>query len=244
MFCYALSLGVLLYATACWGQTTNYYMGGQGEILDEASYQAQKETMLQSMQKRMATIDLVEELTEAYRRNDSVVYRFKWHFTDHPEQKRQEIRRKQALIGQPYPIEGAQTLAGRSISLADLQGKPTLINLWFTTCKPCIEEMPVLNRMKAQHGDRFNFLAITYEEEATVRQFLQRVDYQFEQIAEAEELTTALGFEGYPVNLFLDPDGVLQHIKGNIPYQQNEDGELDMEDGSEFIAILESLLVE
>jgi thiol-disulfide isomerase/thioredoxin len=39
--------------------------------------------------------------------------------------------------------EMSNWLNGKKISFTELNGKPTLINFWFTTCAPCIDEMPV-----------------------------------------------------------------------------------------------------
>ena len=50
-----------------------------------------------------------------------------------------------------------------------------------------------------------------------------------------------MGFEGYPVNLFLDKNGVVKIIKGNVNYEI-VNGKAKMGDGMEFIQILEKLL--
>ena len=231
----------MLYSHQSFGQSQNYYRDAEGNMSSEQTYIEQKEKTLKTMRVVSKSLDLYEELTQEYDRNDSVVYSYKWYFTDDVEKTRAEIEKKKSLIGKEYPIENVETLDERVISIDDLKGKPTLINLWFTSCKPCIEEMPVLNKMKAEHGDKFNFIAITFESESKVKKFLQKFEFDFEQIANSKALTTELGFEGFPVNLFLDKDGVLKVIEGNIPYEKNENGELEMSDGAKFIEILESL---
>jgi thiol-disulfide isomerase/thioredoxin len=42
----------------------------------------------------------------------------------------------------------------------NLKGKPTLINLWFTNCATCIEEIPVLNKIM-NHNKTDLIVAIT-----------------------------------------------------------------------------------
>lgn len=127
------------------------------------------------------------------------------------------------------------------IDIKDLKGKPTLVNLWFTECAPCIKEMPVLNKMKSRYEERFNFLSVTTDEAKEVRAFLEKTKFDFTHIVDAKSLTTDLGFEGFPVNLFLDKEGVIQKIKGNVPYVKDEKGEMIMSDGGEFIEILKGL---
>jgi thiol-disulfide isomerase/thioredoxin len=186
-------------------------------------------------------MQVVEDLNELYMKNDSIVYSFVWNFTDNPKKKIEEIGRKKSIIGKEYPIESETTLDGKKISLNDLKGKPTLVNLWFTSCAPCIEEMPVLNELKSKYGEKFNFLSITFDSESKVKKFLEKYKFEFTHIVNSKKLTEKLGFEGYPVNLFLDKNGVVKIIKGNVNYEI-VNGKAKMGDGMEFIQILEKLL--
>jgi thiol-disulfide isomerase/thioredoxin len=217
-------------------------MNTLGIIIDQQKYEQQKNTFLEKVQQNMKSMQIVDELNELYNRNDSIVYNYLWHVTDTPKKKIKEIDRKKAIIGKEYPIKNETTLDGKQISLNDLKGKPTLINLWFTSCSPCIEEMPVLNELKSKYGEKFNFLAITYESESKVKTLLEKHKFEFTHIVNSKKLTTKLGFNGYPINLFLDKNGVVKIIEGNVPIYENEVGEITMSDGIEFIQILEKLL--
>jgi thiol-disulfide isomerase/thioredoxin len=54
--------------------------------------------------------------------------------------------------------------AGQPITLADLKGKVTLVNLWATWCVPCREEMPALDRLQAElGGSGFEVVAINVD---------------------------------------------------------------------------------
>ncbi len=223
------------------GQTNNYYMNQTGNIIDHQKYDQQKNNSLEKIQKNMKSMQIVEDLNELYKRNDSVVYSYVWYFTVNPKKTIKEIERKKAIIGKKYPIENEITLEGNKISLSDLKGKPTLVNLWFTNCAICIEEMPVLNKLKEKYGEKFNFLAITMDSETKVKKLLEKHKFKFKHIVNSKKLTTKLGFNGYPVNLFLDKNGVVKIIEGNVNYTF-VDGELKMGDGMEFIQILEKLL--
>jgi cytochrome c biogenesis protein CcmG/thiol:disulfide interchange protein DsbE len=39
---------------------------------------------------------------------------------------------------------------GKQTQLSDLRGKVVVLNFWFSSCPPCIEEAPALNRLHAQ----------------------------------------------------------------------------------------------
>jgi cytochrome c biogenesis protein CcmG/thiol:disulfide interchange protein DsbE len=238
-----LTIFILLFLfNFSFGQSNKYYMNTLGIIIDQQKYEQQKNTFLEKVQQNMKSMQIVDELNELYNRNDSIVYNYLWHVTDTPKKKIKEIDRKKAIIGKEYPIKNETTLDGKQISLNDLKGKPTLINLWFTSCSPCIEEMPVLNELKSKYGEKFNFLAITYESESKVKTLLEKHKFEFTHIVNSKKLTTKLGFNGYPINLFLDKNGVVKIIEGNVPIYENEVGEITMSDGIEFIQILEKLL--
>ena len=41
----------------------------------------------------------------------------------------------------------AETIDGEILNSADLRGKVLVLNFWFTSCPPCIAELPGLNRL-------------------------------------------------------------------------------------------------
>jgi cytochrome c biogenesis protein CcmG, thiol:disulfide interchange protein DsbE len=57
-------------------------------------------------------------------------------------------------VGARAPQYSAQTLDGRTVSLASLKGKVVLLNVWATWCRPCRVEMPALERLHEQLGPR------------------------------------------------------------------------------------------
>jgi len=223
-------------------QTKNYYFGSDGNIKSEASYLKAKNTAEAKMKSVSRRLELHETLELTYERNDSIVYAYSWLFTDNVKKTLKEELKEKEMIGKVYPIYDVRTMGGKPISIDDLKGKPTLINLWFTTCHPCIAEMPALNQMKADHNDRFNFLAITFENETKVKKLLLKHPFTFDHIVGSRALTTKLGFKGFPMNIFLDKDGVVVAIEGNVPFEKGKDGKSKMSNGHKFIEKLEQLL--
>ena len=144
-------------------------------------------------------------------------------------------------IGKQLPEMNLTDLNGKKISFKELNGKPTLINFWFTACAPCIDEMPVLNKIYDKYKEDYNFIAITFEPKDRVLKFLEKHSYKFLHIVDAKKLTNKLGLKAYPVNLFLDKNGVVKYTKNGIPYVQDETGKTEMGDGKEFIEKLEQL---
>lgn len=116
-----------------------------------------------------------------------------------------------------------------------------MINFWFTKCAPCIDEMPILNKIAEKFKNDFNFIAITYENEKDVKKFLKKHPFNFKHLIDAKEFTDFLGMKAYPMNLFLDKNGVLKYVKGGVPYESKEGEELKIGEGNEIIEIIEKL---
>ncbi|HEX4699607.1 MAG TPA: TlpA disulfide reductase family protein [Actinomycetes bacterium] len=53
--------------------------------------------------------------------------------------------------------------SGGSVDLADLRGKPTVLNVWAAWCPPCSQEMPVLAAGMRAARDRVRFFGIQYK---------------------------------------------------------------------------------
>lgn len=65
---------------------------------------------------------------------------------------------------------------GRPVRLADLvAGRPAIINLWASWCRPCIEEMPLLEAFDREQGaNGIRVVGIALDDPAAVREFLTR----------------------------------------------------------------------
>jgi thiol-disulfide isomerase/thioredoxin len=64
--------------------------------------------------------------------------------------------------------------AGGKLKLADLKGKPALINLWATWCAPCVAELPTLNAIANRADMNLRVVTVSQDSTATdkVRAFL------------------------------------------------------------------------
>ena len=72
------------------------------------------------------------------------------------------------------------SLDGQSTSLKDLRGKVVLLNFWATWCGPCRAEKPILQKVYGDLKEKgFMLLAITDEDPAIVRRFVNEIPYRF-----------------------------------------------------------------
>lgn len=108
-------------------------------------------------------------------------------------------------------------LDGKNVKSEELKGKPTVINFWFSTCEPCLSEIPALNELVKKYGDDVNFIAITFEDSKIVSNFLEKVDFDFRHLINAKPYIKNFGMFGYPKTLVLDADMVVKKIEKLIP---------------------------
>jgi len=111
----------------------------------------------------------------------------------------------------PLPPLTLNSLEGRSVSLADFAGKPTVINLWATWCPPCRREMPALQQAQTSNPDVNIVFVNQGEESRTIAAFLDRQGLVLSNVLVDPESRTgaALGHSALPTTLFFDANGRL-----------------------------------
>ena len=87
--------------------------------------------------------------------------------------------------------------AGGELVLANLRGKPLLLNFWATWCPPCVKVMPMLDAVyQAQRAKGWQVVGLAVDSPTPVREFLKRVPVSFPiglAGMEGSELSRALG---------------------------------------------------
>jgi thiol-disulfide isomerase/thioredoxin len=125
-------------------------------------------------------------------------------------------------VGDLAPEFVLQSLDGKTKKLSNYRGKVVLVNLWATWCPPCIEELPVLDTLVKEYGDKgLVVLGVAGDEDTDlVRQFVAKNPAQFEVLLDPDGVIgTRYGITGYPETFFVDRQGKLQHkIIGPLPH--------------------------
>ena len=158
-----------------------------------------------------------------------------WNVKIVPPSEMEEPGKSKARYGEiykdnPLPEFSVTDLDGNVITANDLRGKIVHINFWSVTCAPCIEEFPELNELKALYGeDDVIFLAIAPESESKVKKVLSKHPLDYIVVAEASQLFKTLGINGYPVNFFVDREGIIREVMNGSTYKGVMiDGKMEM----------------
>ena len=112
---------------------------------------------------------------------------------------------------QKLPSLTLSSLQGADVSLAQFEGKPTVVNIWATWCPPCVREMPVLHEAQAANPT-VNFVFINQGESAQrVGPWLAARNLSLRNVLLDTQSQTPGVFKqrGLPTTLFFDAKGRL-----------------------------------
>jgi cytochrome c biogenesis protein CcmG/thiol:disulfide interchange protein DsbE len=114
-------------------------------------------------------------------------------------------------VGDSAPEFSLVTIDGRTVTSAELAGRPYLLNFWASWCVPsCVDEHPVLIEAQQRYGDQVTILGILYRDSPeAARTFLGTYgDGGWQHLADpGERLAGAWGVLGPPETFLVDADG-------------------------------------
>ena len=126
-------------------------------------------------------------------------------------------------VGSEFPSFELEELSGSKLLSSSLTGKVIFINLWFTSCIPCIEEMPTLNDLQEAYKDKVEFLSVTFDEVDKVQKFLSKREFNFKHIVDAKSLLIdKMKNQEYPKNLIIDRNGIITYFRGGLPFTKDK----------------------
>ena len=98
-------------------------------------------------------------------------------------------------------------LENNPIDLADFKGQTVFLNFWATWCKPCILEMPSIERAQQQLRDEnFVFLLASDESIDKIKRFQNTRNFDLPFVSITESFAD-LGIYSIPATLVIDPTG-------------------------------------
>ena len=102
--------------------------------------------------------------------------------------------------------------SGQKLHLADLKGKPVVVNFWASWCDPCTEEAPVLEAAAHKYAAQgVVFVGVAYEDvQANSVQFLQQYGITYPVGPDTSgAISISYGVPTVPETVFINPSGVV-----------------------------------
>ncbi|HXS94285.1 MAG TPA: cytochrome c biogenesis protein CcdA [Candidatus Limnocylindrales bacterium] len=116
------------------------------------------------------------------------------------------------------------TLQGAPIDAAAFAGKTVVLNFWATYCVPCIQEVPIFNKIGKQYAGRVVVIGVSMDEPDTdVAGFLKKHPMDYQVAKGSPDLTTPYGLDSLPVTYVFDNSGkVTAHFVGSVKGQEDQ----------------------
>ena len=123
-----------------------------------------------------------------------------------------------------YDTQGAYSGGVKTDKFSSLEykGTVTVINFWYTTCDPCVEELPYFESVKEKFGDKVVMVAVhaaNMASESEVQGFINGKGWRDWQIIFAQDtsetdcFTMLGGKSAYPLTVVVNTSGVISFVQ-------------------------------
>lgn len=116
-------------------------------------------------------------------------------------------------IGSRAPDFTLVDLDGQTIRLADLRGRPVVVNFWASWCGPCVEEFPLLQAAAERHvADGLAVVGIVFQDRSeAARSFMLRNGASWPAAMDpGDRVADAYGILAPPETFFVDRAGIIR----------------------------------
>lgn len=115
-------------------------------------------------------------------------------------------------VGSVAPDFVLADLDGNAVRLADLRGRPVVLNFWASWCGPCVEEFPLLREAAERHAaEGLAVVGIVFRDRSeAARDFMIRNGATWPAAMDpGERVASAYGILGPPETYFIARDGTI-----------------------------------
>lgn len=118
--------------------------------------------------------------------------------------------------GAPVPSIEGTTLDGQPLRLADLRGRPVIVNFWGPSCIPCRDEFPLLRAKLEEHeADGLAIVGVLMDDPPEpAREFVADQGATWPTVVDPDEaIVRDWQVAARPQTYFVDGDGILRSIQ-------------------------------
>lgn len=100
-----------------------------------------------------------------------------------------------------------QNSDGETINFSEHKDKVVLLNFWATWCPPCVAEMPSLQKLYNEYGDKIEFVLITNEGYNVINPFMQKRKLSLPVYTAVDAVPNILQSKSIPVTYLISQKG-------------------------------------
>ena len=106
------------------------------------------------------------------------------------------------------PVFTTADINNKKISLTDYRGKYVLISFLASWCGPCLEEIPLLQKLKKEYLDELQIISVSYDTDTSAfNKAIKKYKMNWINIIDDDNLISKYGKTAIPALYFLDPKG-------------------------------------
>ncbi|HEY5521062.1 MAG TPA: TlpA disulfide reductase family protein [Candidatus Limnocylindrales bacterium] len=125
------------------------------------------------------------------------------------------------LVGQPAPAFSLQTVDGQTVSLADLRGRPVIVNFWASWCLPCRDEFPLLGAAYNKYAPQgLQIVGVIHDDgPQTATDFARQYLATWPLVLDPGDSTYKAydGGVGVPISYYIDRTGIVRAVSYGPP---------------------------
>lgn len=116
------------------------------------------------------------------------------------------------LEGKLFPVLRAVNRQNETLEVP-VKGKITVINFWFVACKPCVDEMPQLNKLAKKYAEKdVVFIAPALDSSENIQSFLKNHAFDYQILPNTILWSHTLGLNTYPTHILVNPNGIVEKV--------------------------------
>lgn len=124
-------------------------------------------------------------------------------------------------LGDIPPAYLGKTNGKVKINLNDYKGKVVVVTFWASWCKPCLQELPILDRIQKKLGDNIKIFAVNFKQD---RKLYRKIRHKLKDIS-LTMLHDPMGFIGKKFGVKSIPNLFILSKEGKIAYHSIGYGE-------------------
>ncbi|MCC7438608.1 MAG: TlpA family protein disulfide reductase [Armatimonadetes bacterium] len=134
-------------------------------------------------------------------------------------------KEKSLPLGSQSPKWSLLNQKGGYISSENLKGKILLLDFWYSTCGPCLEFMPIIQRVHERYQNQgVVVIGMNSKEKKTANaiNFMRKNNYTYTLALQADSVAIAFCVDSYPTTYIIDDEGKIVYKEIGFNNQAEE----------------------
>ncbi len=106
-----------------------------------------------------------------------------------------------------------EDMDGNVVELTQFKGQVLFINFWATWCPPCIAEMPSIQRLYNEYGNKMAFVVASQESKGILRAFIKEKGFTFPIYVIRNGKPDVFSSRSIPASFLISPEGQIMMKK-------------------------------